>query len=311
MRARQAVRAGSFYPAAAEELLAELEDREQILAASDSPAAPSSAAGRDALAALVPHAGWMYSGRIAQRGIRALAASHALASTPLRVVLFGAVHVPGVAIPSLGDWDQWETALGAIPVDRDFEERLMAAARRKTPTCLQRMPRAHEAEHSIEVELPMLQRYLPSLEIVPIAVPATSVALRLGVLVAELVRATSERTLFLASTDLTHYGAQAFGFAPAGTGKAALAYAESADRRFLGEVLQQNAERSLELACIERSACGGGATAALLSTLRELGPGSGRLLEYGNSHREEGRRDAEASHFVGYASVLFEREEDA
>jgi AmmeMemoRadiSam system protein B/AmmeMemoRadiSam system protein A len=144
-------------------------------------------------ALIVPHAGYIYSGPVAARAYDELGAARGIVK---RVVLLGPVHrvpVRGLALPGV---DAFETPLGRVPVDAEAV-RMLAPFRQVV-----RSPAAHAAEHSLEVQLPFLQKMLGEFTLVPLAV---------GDARPQEVRDVIERlwggpeTLFVISTDLSHY----------------------------------------------------------------------------------------------------------
>ena len=144
-------------------------------------------------ALIVPHAGYIYSGPVAARAYDELAAARGVVK---RVVLLGPVHrvpVRGLALPGV---EAFETPLGRVPVDA-------AAARMLAPYHqVVVSPAAHAMEHSLEVQLPFLQKMLGEFSLLPLAV---------GDARPEEVREVIDRlwggaeTLFVLSTDLSHY----------------------------------------------------------------------------------------------------------
>jgi hypothetical protein len=154
MRVRAAAVAGSFYPRDPVELRSLVDE---LLAAAKGPS-------REAplpIALIAPHAGYVYSGPIAAS---IYARASALRGRIRRVLLFGPAHrvyVRGLAIPSA---DAFATPLGAVPLDR------AALARAAKLPCVRVSDAAHESEHSLEVQLPFLQRTLGDFELAPFAV---------------------------------------------------------------------------------------------------------------------------------------------
>jgi hypothetical protein len=146
-------------------------------------------------ALIVPHAGYIYSGAVAAHAYEELAAARGVVR---RVVLLGPVHrvaVRGLAVPTA---EAFATPLGTIRIDR---EALLAL--RDLPQVVA-SDQAHALEHSLEVQLPFLQKQLGEFSLVPFAVGNASV---------EQVAAVIERlwggpeTLIVISTDLSHYHA--------------------------------------------------------------------------------------------------------
>lgn len=282
MPGRKTVFADRFYPAKANQCVAAAD---QLL--SRQPAATG-------FGAVVPHAGWVYSGPTAGLGIRAIAAT-----SPEVVVIFGAMHTLDRNPASLYATGYWETPLGALRVDKD-----LAAAFLRCPHIVDN-PAGHAEEHSIEVQLPLLRRVLPQVRIVPMTVRPGPEALAIGKHCAMHVALSGRRIAFLASTDLTHYG-PAFRFEPHGQGTEGTDWAlQENDRRFIALIRQLAAEQVVAEAAHHRNACGAGAVAALITAMRELGGAEYVELEHTSSARVRG--DPDAANAVGYHAGVFRR----
>lgn len=178
--------AGAFYPGDPRVLGAEVD----ALLGRGEAREPEHAAPK---ALVVPHAGYVYSGAVAGRAFGELAAARGIVR---RVVLLGPVHrvpVRGLALPGMRSF---ETPLGRIPIDEQAVAALVGLAQVVTS------PRAHAYEHSVEVQLPFLQRALGSFSLLPLAVGDASVAE-----VAEVIERLwgGRETLIVVSTDLSHY----------------------------------------------------------------------------------------------------------
>jgi AmmeMemoRadiSam system protein B len=163
--------AGSFYPDDPEELAAEVS---RLLA--------KAPARGPAKAIVAPHAGYVYSGAIAASAFRCLSPA------VRRVVLLGPSHfvrLRGFAAPRA---DAFETPLGRVPLD--------------VPAGLPRNDAAHAREHSLEVEVPFLQRMLGDFRLVPLAVGDAQPG--------EVADALADlwggaETAIVVSSDLSHY----------------------------------------------------------------------------------------------------------
>jgi MEMO1 family protein len=181
-RIRPPAVAGMFYPSSVEGLATML----------DSMLSASAAAHADCPKALiVPHAGYIYS------GLTAAAAYATLDRQRIhRVILLGPVHripVRGLALPEVA---AFATPLGIIPIDKAGVE----AIRHMPQVCQDAL--VHQPEHSLEVQLPFLQRSLDAFTLLPLAVGDASpeeVAEVLGKLWG------GKETLILISSDLSHY----------------------------------------------------------------------------------------------------------
>jgi MEMO1 family protein len=175
-----------FYPGDARALAAEVED---LLGGV---AQPLPRLGYPK-ALVVPHAGYIYSGSVAARAYDELAAGR---GTVRRVVLLGPTHrvaVRGLAVPSVG---AFATPLGAVRIDTGALREVS-----DLPQVVTSDP-AHALEHSLEVQLPFLQKMLGEFALAPFAVGRASVQE-----VAEVIERLwgGPETLIVVSTDLSHY----------------------------------------------------------------------------------------------------------
>ncbi len=186
MRVRPAAVAGLFYPDAPGPLAQTVDDLLRCARTGSAPAAPPAAL-------IAPHAGYVYSGEIAASAFSLLVP---LRGRVRRIVLLGPAHrvfLRGLAAPSV---DAFETPLGPVPLDRDA-----IAALCELPQVSVRDD-AHAEEHSLEVELPFLQRVLGSFALVPLVAGQAGPEQ-----VAEvLARFRDEHdTRIVISSDLSHY----------------------------------------------------------------------------------------------------------
>ena len=178
--------AGTWYPADAAELRSEVE---RLLGEERTEA-------RELRAVITPHAGYRYSGRAAGAAFAGVGAGRwrrAVVVAPSHYHAF-----PGAAIfPGSG----FETPLGVVPIDRDGVRELA----RFPIAALE--PRPYDREHSLEIELPFLQVVDRAIAIVPVLVGSADDADDLADL-GEALRALDDgETLFVVSSDFTHYGA--------------------------------------------------------------------------------------------------------
>jgi AmmeMemoRadiSam system protein B/AmmeMemoRadiSam system protein A len=255
---RNAAVAGLFYPGDSRKLAHEVDE---LLATSGEPA-PRLGFPK---VLIVPHAGYIYSGPVAAQAYDELAAAR---GEVRRVVLLGPVHrvpVRGLAAPSS---QAFATPLGTIPDDRQA-----LAAVRDLPQVVQ-SDAAHALEHSLEVQLPFLQKQLGEFSLVPFAVGEASVGE-----VAEVIERLwgARETLVVLSTDLSHYHA----------------YDEA--RRIDGATLSRIAALDTDLD--HEEACGATPLNGLLAVARRRGLAP-RLLAACNSGDTAGGRDR----VVGYSA---------
>ena len=289
MNIRTPYRAGSFYeasPAACRSEATSLID-----AAGLPPDLPQTLYG-----GLVPHAGWMFSGKLAAETLKALIA-HTSADT---FVLFGSDHTGSARQGEVYDSGAWRTPLGDVPVDEALASALLAA-----DPCLRANPNAHAHEHSIEVQVPLIQILSAAAKIVPIAVPAAPQAVRIGQVVGEALAARDAAAVVIGSTDLTHHGGHFP--APGGRGAVGEQWSRQNDRRMIDLIEAMAADKIVPEAQQRMNACGAGAIAAAISACEQLGATRGICLEYTNSYElthalHPGYADDTT---VGYASMVF------
>jgi AmmeMemoRadiSam system protein B len=239
---------------------------------------------QSALAAVAPHAGWEFSGRIAYGALRCLPSD-----TETVVVVGGHLH-PGESVLAASE-QGYESPLGTIEADLALLERLRA-----------RLPIAEDlnADNTVEIQLPFVRHLLPKARALALRAPPAAAALRLGEALAACARDTGRRTAVVGSTDLTHYGPN-YGFSPHGSGAAALEWVrEVNDRRMIEALTAMQLDQALQLSLRERSACSAGGAVAAARYAQELGCKGGRLLEYATSHDVH-----PASSFVGYAAIIY------
>ncbi len=247
----------------------------------------------DLVGGMVPHAGWPFSGRVAARVWKALA----VRARPETVIIFGAVHVPGVTENSVWSRGAWETPLGDVEVDAALAEEIL----RDVKVLAVEDPRAHQGEHSIEVQMPFVKALLPEAKVVPIAVPPFKHPVQLGDILGHLSR--GRRVAAVGSSDLTHYGEDRFAFAPRGTGASAHEWMKANDRRLLDLVEGLHAEEIAPEVVSHHNACGPGALSAVTAFARARGAERGILLEHATSH--EVRPEEPFRFGVGYAGMVF------
>jgi AmmeMemoRadiSam system protein B len=267
---RRAAVAGSWYPGSAA-ALAEAVDAH--LAAAGGRPPPG-----EIVALIAPHAGLKYSGPVAAHAYRLVSARQ-----PELTILVGPSHFvdfEGVAIHAAGGF---ETPLGVAEIDVEC-----AAALRAASPLVHERPPAHAREHSLEMQLPFLQRVAPQTRIVPLVMghQTAATARALGDALAAVVR--GRRALLVASSDLSHYH-------DAATAGRLDAVVSGCVARFDAEGLQD------ALDAHPGHACGGGPIVAVMRAARQLGARGAAVLDYGHS----GDVSGDLSAVVGYLAAAF------
>lgn len=271
---RKTAVAGAFYPKDAKELAKTVDD---FVARATPPAI------QDPVVALVsPHAGYPFSGAVAAHGYALIKGRQYD-----RVVVIAPSHVEGFPFAAVYDGDAYATPLGSVPVDKDFCRKIADGK------LVQLSSRGHNVwadrgEHSVEVQLPFLQRVLGPFKLVPIVMGDQSyeICRKLGRALADAIG--DSRTLIVASSDLSHYHAYDKAVK---MDRATLRAIEEWDYLSLSE----NLERRIW------EACGGGPIVAAMIAAERLGAAAPRLLKYANSGDVTGTRDS----VVGYGSMAF------
>jgi AmmeMemoRadiSam system protein B len=154
------------------------------------------------------------------------------------------------------------------------------------------------------VELPLIQQAWPNAAVLPIEVPLIEDALAIGYATAARIMSEKLRPVFLASSDLTHYGPN-YRFAPMGVGLGGLRWAMENDQRLLVLVSQYQAEQIVPEVQDRMNACGGGAIAAMLAACREFGATHAQILRHTNSFETLANVAPQSpDNAVGYAAVV-------
>ncbi len=268
--------AGSFYPLNTAELNALLDD-----CFCKSPLGPRGILepSTDLIAGMVPHAGPLYSGPCA-------AHFYARLDTAIQhVILIGVNHRGRGHRASLSPWPAWRTPLGEVAIDEKLNNYLETRV-----NFLRREPSAHGDEHSIEVQLPFLQRTLGQFALTPIslAVISQDECAELGEAIAACCRSVVN-SVIIASSDLSHY------LSPEAT--------DVLDGLAIEQVLAMNPRRLLQIIGEKNiTMCGVIPTAVMLFAAKALGVQRATLLSHCHSGHVKPMRKV-----VGYASVALER----
>jgi len=233
---------------------------------------------------IVPHAGYVYSGAVAGK-VYSL-----LDSVYDTVIILGTNHTRVGSRVSVS-LDDWETPLGVVKNDVELGNKII-----KSSEMIHADELSHIYEHSIEVQLPFLQKVLGSFKIVPITVSAeltTAMFERLGDAISKSI--PGEKVLFVASSDFTHFG-RGYGFAPVEENE--VAWVEKTDKEVIDAILEGSVDKFIELARAT-TVCGVGPIALLLTTLKDA---KAQLVDYRTSYDVSKNKDM----IVGYAGIVFE-----
>ena len=281
MARRKADFAGSWYPGKDSDCRRAIEEFSR-----SSVPCPSG----ETVGGIVPHAGWVFSGKIACNVIRCLSEQ----ASPDTILLFGR-HLHPSSKSYIMTEGAWATPLGDLEIDQELGEKLLA----EFPFVVE-TPTRYDQDNTIELQLPFIKHYFPEVKILPLGVPPAQASLRIGERAVEISRDMGRKTLALGSTDLTHYG-DTYGYAPKGVGKAAVDWVKNEnDRRLVDLILRMDAEEVIRESLTNHNACCSGAVAAAIAAAKKLGAREAQKLFYATSY--DVRPD---NSFVGYVGVVF------
>jgi len=267
--------------------------------AKDAPPALAGNSSEFSPAAIAPHAGWYYS------GLPAAMAVSSLDRDAETVAVIGG-HLPSGMPILLAEEEGVKTPLGTMEIDQKLREEFKNLLPSSRPDRYQ--------DNTVEVLLPMVHYFFPRARLLWLRFPADISSFEAGKLLAESAGKLGRRLVVLASTDLTHYGAN-YGFSPRGRGKPALEWVKKVnDAAFISAVLDADPSSALKHAEEDLAACSAGAVLGALGFSaclgkKDQGKMRARLLDYRTSadvgrDSDEDLSEAEIpDSFVGYASV--------
>jgi AmmeMemoRadiSam system protein B len=273
MSVRPPAVAGRFYPGTAAEVSAAVAQLFPQHAAAD----------RDAVAVMCPHAGWMYSGKLAARTLHEV-------HIPERVVALCPNHTGLGARAAVFASGSWKVPGAQVPVDSELAGALLdeaASVRGCRPDI-----EAHAFEHSIEVLIPLLLARQPGLRLVPVVLGSlnTEECVAFGMALARVIQRAGDDVLVLASSDMSHYLPEA---ETRRRDELALAALATGDPTTLADTVARH----------DVSMCGLRPACAMLDYARQVGAGSPELVGYTTS----GEAFGDYSQVVGYAGVVVPR----
>lgn len=273
MKIRTPAVAGMFYPKEKNEL----EESIQSCISHKYGSGQSTKQGK-IFGAICPHAGYMYSGPVATHSFSAIADQ----DFELAIILGPNHWGIGCNIATMKDCT-WQTPLGNVDVDSEAADLVNGITKLIEIDFF-----SHTRDHSIEVQVPMLQFYKKTFKILPIILNDQDYefSLEVGAAVAKLAK--KKKSIIIGSSDFTHYEENEF--------------AHSQDKALIEPILEMDVEKFYDTLNERRvTACGYGAIASTIVACKELGATQGKLLQYATS----GDIAGDKSSVVGYASIVF------
>jgi AmmeMemoRadiSam system protein B len=264
---RNPVVAGQFYPASTSELKAMIEVMVMIK--------------EEAIGLVSPHAGYIYSGPVAAAVISRIKFKDTF-------IIMGPNHTGSGKPFSIMTEGVWKTPLGEVEIDAELGKKILAASK-----YLQEDKAAHLYEHSIEVQLPLLQYFKPDFKLVPIvfAHASGSIYKEIGKELAKAIKKSGKEVVIIASSDMTHYEPQES--------------AQEKDSQAIGAILDLNEDELLKRVDeFKISMCGYGPAVSLIVAAKKLGATGAELIKYQTS----GDVTGDYSAVVGYAGIIIKGE---
>lgn len=239
----------------------------------------------DVVGIISPHAGYMYSGKVAAYGFKMIAERNYDT-----VVLLGPSHrayFEGVAL-----WDRggFKTPLGVIDIDEEIAQKIVSIGGIIKPNT-----DTHREEHSLEVQLPFLQSVLSGFKIVPLIMgtQTSSDCKKLVQSLSLIFQGSKKRLLIVGSTDLSHYYPYA--------------EAKKLDDIVVGRLNTFDIPGMIEdIETGKTEACGAGPIIVTMMLSEKAGADHCKVLKYANS----GDTSGDTSRVVGYVSAVFYRKQE-
>jgi AmmeMemoRadiSam system protein B len=262
---RQPVVSGQFYPADPGILSRDLDAM-----------VPANVAKINAVGAVVPHAGYMYSGMVAGE-------VYARLMPKASYVILSPNHTGNGARFSASP-ESWMTPLGEVDLDVELLESIAG-----NTGLLESDQAAHAREHSIEVQLPFIQKISKGSKVVPITVSWGNIEeySELAAAITAAIAATGRDAMIIASSDMTHYEPRTL--------------AGEKDAEAIEAVLELDAGKLLNVVESRKiSMCGCVPTAIMLMSAKDMGAHKAELIKYTDSGEVSGDTDE----VVGYAGIV-------
>ena len=226
-----------------------------------------------------PHAGYMYSGPVAANGFYKIA----LGGKPDTIIILGPNHQGFGENVSIMAEGKWKTPLGELEIDAEMAEDIL-----KKSKIIKNDKKAHQYEHSIEVQLPFIQYIFgKDIKFVPICMTRQDIDTDIEIAKSICSSVVDKNILIIASSDFTHYESQE--------------YAENVDKQAINAILESNPKKLYDIIYRQNlTMCGPGPITVMLIVCETLGAKKIELLKYATSGNITGMYDQ----VVGYASLI-------
>jgi len=229
-----------------------------------------------------PHAGYMYSGPVAANGFYKIA----LDGKPDTIIILGPNHRGFGEDVSIMVEGRWRTPLGELEIDAQMAEDIL-----KNSKIIKNDKKAHQYEHSIEVQLPFIQYIFGNdIKFVPICMTRQDINTDIEIAQSIFSSLVDKNILIIASSDFTHYEPQE--------------YAENVDKQAINAILEFNPKKLYDIIYRQNlTMCGPGPITVMLIVCETLGAKKAELLKYATSGDVSGMYNQ----VVGYASIIIRK----
>lgn len=232
----------------------------------------------EAIGVISPHAGYEYSGSVA-------GAVLASVKPKSKYIILGPNHTGIGASFSMSKASAWKTPLGEVAVDEALRKKLLGR-----PGLIEADDAAHTGEHSIEVQLPILQALQKEFTFIPIVIASDDLESyrTAGKEIAGAIKelGIEKEVLIIASSDMTHYESDDS--------------VRAKDKAAIEAILELDEEKLFKrIFEMDISMCGYGPTAVLICAAKILGAKRAKLIKYATS----GDTSGDYSSVVGYAGI--------
>ncbi|MBM4074059.1 MAG: AmmeMemoRadiSam system protein B, partial [Planctomycetes bacterium] len=193
--------AGRFYPSDVKQISVDLDRILEVSSLRDESVTISGSIDivRGTVGAMVPHAGWIYSGRLAAKVLKQI-------ELPQRIIVIGPKHTPMGKDWAVAPHRIWSFPGGELDSDFEFTRRLVDSVRG-----LNLDAAAHEKEHGIEVQLPIIHRLSPDSKVIGICVSRANLDQcdQFASDLSAVIRELDDPPLLLISSDMNHFASDA------------------------------------------------------------------------------------------------------
>jgi len=240
-------------------------------------------AGKRKIRGLIsPHAGYLYSGPVASHGFYRLARD----GKPDNIIILGPNHRGYGEEISIISSGKWSTPLGELEINEDLAKNILNHSK-----IIKEDNKAHQYEHSIEVQIPFIQYIFGNnINIVPISMARQDIETDIRVAGAISSSVKDKDIVIIASSDFTHYKSKE--------------YAKNIDYQAIEAILKFNPQKLYDLIYDQQlTMCGPGPITTMLIVCKALGASKAELLKYATSGDITGMNEE----VVGYASIIISK----